>query len=229
MSANWFIRLKDKPATQAVLGKAGVVLFFALLIFILFIPIKSYFNFYDEGFAVFNATRLLNHEAPYRDFWAIYPPGQLYILAGVFKLFGVSLDTSRVYDTLVRAVLVLGIFLVATKITTRKFAFVVTLALTAGPGFAKFLFLCGISCPGGQYLCALQRAAIRDPKIQALAARHRRDHRHRLYHPLGYWPVCGLRVKCRALHLPIHRDIPERNSLARAAYAAIQVAIFHWQ
>lgn len=130
MLSHLVIRLKNRLISQAALGKAKVVLFFVLMILILIIPIKYAFNFYDEGFAVFNATRVLNHETPYRDFWAIYPPGQLYILAGVFKSFGVSLYASRIYDTLIRALLVLGIFLVARKISSRSFAYVVTLSLT---------------------------------------------------------------------------------------------------
>ena len=123
------------------LSKTWVVLFFAFLLLILFVPIKSFFNFYDEGFAVFNATRLLNHEAPYKEFWAIYPPGQLYILAGIYKLFGISLLPSRIYDTLVRALLVVGVYLVAKEITTRKFALVVTLSITlvlASQGFYSY-------------------------------------------------------------------------------------------
>jgi hypothetical protein len=50
-------------------------------------------------------------------FGAIYPPGQLYLLAGVYKVFGVSLLASRVYDVLVRFIFVTGFFLVARKIT----------------------------------------------------------------------------------------------------------------
>jgi hypothetical protein len=127
------------------------LLFWFLIIFILISSFKTFFNIYDEGFAVFNATRILNHETPYRDFWAIYPPGQLYILAGLFKLFGVSLTATRVYDTLIRLVLVIGVFLIARKMTrpsagmetrpTRIYAYLVTLAIAlvlASQGFYSY-------------------------------------------------------------------------------------------
>jgi 4-amino-4-deoxy-L-arabinose transferase-like glycosyltransferase len=146
----------------AMRSKLWVVLFFAALIFILFTPIKSFFNFYDEGFAVFNATRLLNHEAPYRDFWAIYPPGQLYILAGLFKLFGVSLYTSRVYDTIVRAILVLGFFLVARKITPRKVAYLATLAIAlvlASQSFYSYAVYPALAVSIYAFYCALEYVA----------------------------------------------------------------------
>lgn len=125
------------------------VLFWLLIVFILITPIKSFFNVYDEGFAVFNATRILNHETPYRDFWAQYPPGQLYILAGLYKIFGISLATSRIYDTLVRLVLVVGVYLVtrkmteglAPKVTRQPYAYAAALAaalVLASQGFYSY-------------------------------------------------------------------------------------------
>jgi len=58
---------------------------------------------YDEGLMVSGAARVLDGAIPYRDFWTIYAPGQFYALAGVFKLFGVSLLASRIYEVLLRA------------------------------------------------------------------------------------------------------------------------------
>ena len=225
MSENWISKIKNKPAFQAALEKTGMVLFFALLIFILFIPIKSFFNFYDEGFAVFNATRLLNGEAPYRDFWAIYPPGQLYILAGIFKLFGVSLDASRVYDTLVRAVLVLGIFLVARKMTSRRYAYLVTFALTlvlASQGFYSYAVYPALAVSIYALYSAVQYAARKSRRwllatgaITGLACIIRWD--------IGLYVGFGLSAA-----LFIYKFIGvfrEKTSLTRAAYSAFQVAI----
>ncbi len=123
------------------LSRLWPILFASLVLLVLFAPISSSFNFYDEGFAVVNATRLLDHETPYRDFWSIYPPGQMYILAGAFRLFGISLSVSRCCDTLIRALLVLGIFLISRIITTRPLAYLATLAVTlvlAVPGFYAY-------------------------------------------------------------------------------------------
>src|SRR3972149_3614896 len=109
---------------------AGGLIYFSLLLLVLFIPIKTPFYLYDEGFAVLNATRVIDQEAPYKDFWAIYPPGQLYTLAGLYKLFGASLLVSRIYDTLVRFFLVVGVFLVARKVSSPRLAFLTGLAIT---------------------------------------------------------------------------------------------------
>jgi hypothetical protein len=52
-------------------------------------------SIYDEAIPVVAATRILDGDLPYRDFWIIYPPGQPYLLAALFKVFGASLVVSR--------------------------------------------------------------------------------------------------------------------------------------
>jgi hypothetical protein len=44
----------------------------------------------DEAIPVVAAMRILDGDRPYRDFWVIYPPGQLYLLAALFRIFGAS-------------------------------------------------------------------------------------------------------------------------------------------
>ena len=43
-----------------------------LVVLILLMKIKAPFLVYDEGFAVFNAVRVMEGDVPHRDFWAIY-------------------------------------------------------------------------------------------------------------------------------------------------------------
>ncbi len=60
--------------------------------------------------------RVLHGDVPMRDFWAIYPPGQAYVLAALFGVFGENVMVERVYDTLVRILLALTIYLVAARL-----------------------------------------------------------------------------------------------------------------
>jgi hypothetical protein len=113
-----------------------MLVFFAWLI--LLIPIKTPFSIYDEGFAVFNATRIMNGDIPYKDFWAIYPPGQFYTLAILFKTFGTSLLVSRLYDTFVRLVIVISAWLIAKKITSRMLAYLAFITITLLLTFSNF-------------------------------------------------------------------------------------------
>ncbi len=116
-------------------------LFFLLILAVLFIKIKTLFNFYDEGFALFDSMRVFHGDAPYKDFWGIYPPGQFYAIAGIYKLFGTNLLPTRIYDTLVRFLLVIGVYLVTKKITSYPLALLAALIaglILASAGFYSY-------------------------------------------------------------------------------------------
>src|SRR5450759_169294 len=122
-------------------SKSLVFLFFTLIFLILLIKIKTFFNFYDEGFAMFGSTRVLNGDVPYKDFWAIYPPGQFYILAGIIKLFGANLLNARIFDTLIRFLMVIGVFLITKRLAPPRLAFQAALIaglMLASAGFYSY-------------------------------------------------------------------------------------------
>jgi hypothetical protein len=73
-------------------------------------------NVYDEGIVLVGADRVLQGHVLYRDFWSMYPPGQFYTLAFLFKLFGTSVLVERIYDLAVRSLLTLCGFLVTRKL-----------------------------------------------------------------------------------------------------------------
>jgi hypothetical protein len=106
--------------------------------------IKTPFLYYDEGFAVFNATRIMEGDVPYKDFWTIYPPGQFYVLAAIFKTFGTNLLIARIYDTIVHFVIVICTYLIAKKITSHSLSLlacvVTTLLLAIADSYAYAVF-----------------------------------------------------------------------------------------
>ncbi|PIE23228.1 MAG: hypothetical protein CSA62_08435 [Planctomycetota bacterium] len=67
--------------------------------------LKSAVNTYDEGMILTGAQRILNGDIPHRDFWTIYPFGQYLTLAFLFKVFGASILTERVYDLAIKSLL----------------------------------------------------------------------------------------------------------------------------
>lgn len=64
---------------------------------LLSLAITQPFLIYDEAVPLVAADRMLRGELPYRDFWAVYPPGQFVTLVALFKLFGASVMTERVW------------------------------------------------------------------------------------------------------------------------------------
>lgn len=120
------------PATRADVGAAieplaRLALFVALIaaaIAHLYPTMIAPLNIYDEGIIVYGATRVMHGEIPYRDFWTQYSPGQLYVLAGLFRVFGVQIAVERWWDVVVRAVLAFVMFLLAGQLTSRGAALV---------------------------------------------------------------------------------------------------------
>ncbi len=116
-------------------------LLFVLLVLILLIKIRTGFNFYDEGFAMFGPTRILAGDIPYKDFWAIYPPGQFYAVAAIIQLFGPDLVNARIYDTLIRILIVIGCYLLARRSASPRLALLSAVVITfllASAGFYSY-------------------------------------------------------------------------------------------
>jgi hypothetical protein len=79
-------------------------------------------NLYDEGISLYGAERILAGELPYRDFWTIYLPADLYLIAGLFKLFGVRLIVERHAWVLLESILGLLVYAIARRLTGRVWA-----------------------------------------------------------------------------------------------------------
>ncbi len=80
-------------------------------------------NVYDEGLIIVGAMRVAQGEVLHRDFYANYGPAQFYILAGLFKVFGFSILVDRVWDTIVRAMIVTVAFLIVQRGGARREGF----------------------------------------------------------------------------------------------------------
>ncbi|HXI07230.1 MAG TPA: hypothetical protein VNJ49_12970, partial [Bradyrhizobium sp.] len=53
---------------------------------------------YDEGLVLVGVLRIKAGDVPYRDFWTMYGPGQVYLLAGLFKACGDYGIIGRIWD-----------------------------------------------------------------------------------------------------------------------------------
>lgn len=94
-------------------------------------------NVYDESIILTGAMRVAAGQVLHRDFYANYGPGQFYILAGLFKLFGESVLVERLYDLLIKALIVTAIYTIVSSYCRRSIALwtsVVTIAWLFGLG-----------------------------------------------------------------------------------------------
>lgn len=79
---------------------------------------NKYWAPYDEGIVTVAAERVLNGEVPYRDFFIImYPPGQVYVLALLYKIFGIGVAIGRFYTVFVQIIIALSVFMFTRTLT----------------------------------------------------------------------------------------------------------------
>ncbi|MET1003141.1 MAG: hypothetical protein ABWZ15_15135 [Acidimicrobiia bacterium] len=67
----------------------------------------------EEGFMLVFPERVLAGDVPNRDFLHLYGPGSLWTLAGLFKVFGVSLLTERLFGLGQQMLVVFGVYALA--------------------------------------------------------------------------------------------------------------------
>lgn len=91
-------------------------IFLALIIFFLPQSIIG-LNIFDEGFIVSGAMLVNDGKLPYKDFLSMYGPGQYYLTAAIYRLFGEELIYVRVLHIIILVSLGLAIFLLSRRIS----------------------------------------------------------------------------------------------------------------
>ncbi len=88
---------------------AGVLIFAAAFtLMLIFMDVRL--GPFDEGIILTGGQLVESGAVPHRDFYTNYGPGQFYVLAGLFRLFGRSFIVARSYDVGVRAAIVAAAF-----------------------------------------------------------------------------------------------------------------------
>jgi 4-amino-4-deoxy-L-arabinose transferase-like glycosyltransferase len=76
----------------------------------------------DEGIILQGAERVLRGQIPYRDFFMFYTPGSVYLVAGLFKVFGDSFSVARTSIAIVGAVCTVITYLLSRRVASRDIA-----------------------------------------------------------------------------------------------------------
>lgn len=105
------------------------------ILFILFLFAFNYFLYgtlclcfpyrnYDDAIVLYGAELVSKGKIPYRDFWTIYSPGVFYLLAFNFKLFGVTLGSSRILSAIILTLVTISIYIVIEKLSNPLYALI---------------------------------------------------------------------------------------------------------
>lgn len=65
-----------------------------------------------------NPVRILNGQLPYRDFWLLFPPGEVYFPALIYKIFGINVNAVLIVNVFIQFTIALLGFLIL-KLFTR--------------------------------------------------------------------------------------------------------------
>ncbi len=104
-------------------GKAdlgwGVCLALGTVVYLQFWPHDL--NWFDESVLLYEAKRVMEGDVPYRDFFEIVTPGAWYVMAGVFRLFGPSVETARTTMSILHGLSVTAIYLCGRALRLPRF------------------------------------------------------------------------------------------------------------
>lgn len=103
----------------------------------------SFFNYGinlgDEGYVVYGAERVLQGQLPMSDFMS-YPPGSYFLIALLFKVFGVNLLVSRLMEMTFLIINGLLVFYVGKRLMPERWALIPSFILIMFPGFWHKVF-----------------------------------------------------------------------------------------
>jgi hypothetical protein len=89
---------------------------------VLFLAMSRQENIYEEGIVLTGAMPVAVGQAVQRDFYTRDGPAQLYVLAALFKLFGQSFFLERLYDLLLKSLVVTAVYAIAAADCRRSIA-----------------------------------------------------------------------------------------------------------
>ncbi|MFN7935374.1 MAG: hypothetical protein U0R19_18740 [Bryobacteraceae bacterium] len=87
-----------------------------------------YIRLLDEGIYLEGAARIVDGQAPYRDFFALTGPGCFWLVAGLFQLLGVKLWVARLLPVTELALLAGAVFWLTARMTSRLFGALLAIA-----------------------------------------------------------------------------------------------------
>ncbi len=90
------------------------------IVVLVFISMDPGLSIYDEALVLYGAFNVLRGEFPYRDFWSFYGPGQYYVLAALFHLFGVYAFLGRLWYAATVLATLLGVIKLQSLISGRR-------------------------------------------------------------------------------------------------------------
>jgi hypothetical protein len=119
------IRRKSIPKFVNAFNRLPSIIVVSLVFIILLVISYLTRNFRpisgDMGEYLNNPVRILYGELPYRDFWLLFSPGEVYIPAIIYKLFGINIDILRMLSIVISCLIIVPAFYFGKLIGNKNF------------------------------------------------------------------------------------------------------------
>ena len=113
-------------------------LFFLVFLYLFIALFFIHPTFSDENFYFNVGKNILEGKVPYKDFFFAHPPLQVYVIAFLFQLFGISFFVGKLLTLVSSSICIFLIFLISKKLFDEKSAFISSLILLISPSFIAF-------------------------------------------------------------------------------------------
>ncbi len=118
--------------------------FLGIILFIIFLllPLATY-NYTtasgDIAEYINNPLRVINGELPYRDFWLMFPPGEVFLPAFIYKVFGLNVNILLFFSLFINVFIGIFSFLLGKEIFKDNFYSVILAILVFFNGITHYL------------------------------------------------------------------------------------------
>ncbi|MCD6572828.1 MAG: hypothetical protein J7K95_01870 [Thermoplasmata archaeon] len=101
-----------------------ILLVMTLFMIFLLLPLATYNRTSageDMAEYINNPLRVINGELPYRDFWLLFPPGEVFLPALIYRVFGLNINILLIFSVVISAFVGLFSFLLGRSIFRDNF------------------------------------------------------------------------------------------------------------
>jgi hypothetical protein len=129
--------MPERQRSRIIEVAAVLLLFAGITAYVAALPRSL--NPADEATHLYEAKRILDGQVMYRDIFEIIPPGWMYLMAFLFRLFGTDIATARVTAAVIHGLTAAMVYLACRAAAARR-----GLALTAG---VAYVAICPLAWP----------------------------------------------------------------------------------
>lgn len=114
----------------------------ALFLIFLLLPLATYNHTTaggDMAEYLNNPLRVINGDLPYRDFWLLFPPGEVFLPAFIYKVFGLNINIVLIFSVVITAFIGLFSFLLGRLVFRDNFFSMISAILVLFNGITHYL------------------------------------------------------------------------------------------